>query len=163
MPHEKDQWLANGCADFGFIVGGTLERVEDDAPIRLFHGDAGYGAHHIRARHGHWVKRWNMDVPALVWLKCQQRGKIYTAPDEPRKLMLSLMLSPTSLLVLRYIREAHFFTVVTLYHRSQQIDGDLVGVYAPNASTQTPIFTLNPYTPPEVVVKRKRGLQPGAP
>lgn len=157
--HPDDQWLVNGQPAFGYVPGGLIEACATTAPIYLFHGDAAQGAHHIATKHGHWVQKNGGSVPELVWKKCHQSGKAFFNDDEARKLNLSLQLSPSALLVLRYEPAKHFFNVVTLYYREQAVDGDFIGRFVPERwEGGQPQFSLQFFAPPVVIVKKKRAL-----
>jgi len=156
--HADDQWLVDGQPSFGVIPGGILEAAPNDTPIFLYRGDATYGALHIRSGHGHWVNRQGLSVPELVWRKCQQTGSMYST-DQRHKLNIALTLSPSALMVLRYIQAKGHFSVVTLYFRERDLDGEFLGRYQPIKWTSSPpTFSLKPYQRPEIIFKKKRTL-----
>lgn len=159
IPNAHDHWTIDGDIAFGMTPGGSTPITARDAPICLHRGDKEWGETHINARHGHWLARLGMSAPALVWQKCQQSGTIYGA-ETPSKLTISMQIAPSALMVLRFVRQKGFFTVVTLYNRNRAVDGARLGCYVGvKAANANPVFALGTKGTPSIVVKRsKRSL-----
>jgi hypothetical protein len=123
-------WLVDDSPDFAFFPGGIVAGLDEPTPIRLKVGNAAYGEIHIWKRHGHWVKRTGMDVPALVHEKLGHSGPVYNT-ESGSKLKVSLRLSPSALLVLELIeRGTMHFSVTSLYAHPAHLDGQIIGRYS---------------------------------
>ena len=127
--NKYEFWLINDSPDFGLIKGGVFGITRLDAPIRLQRGDGWFGEAHIQLKHSIWIKKNGLFIPELVWNKCRQPGIIYST-EELHKGKIMLPLSPSSLMVLRYIPKGNFWTVVTLYPHEGVIDGLELGRYS---------------------------------
>lgn len=144
-----------GESNLATIPAGTHPMQPSDAPVRLQRGDFGWGAIHIARDHGHWLDRNKMQVHEMVWAKLQHPGGIYNT-EEVDKLKISLRISPSALLILRFIPRYQFFTVVSLYLHPDELDGEHIGQYPGNGlQGPAPNLTL-PLPPAPVVVTYKR-------
>lgn len=156
---KYDFWMADGSADFGVIVGGVKGITDLDAPIRLQRGDLTFGAIHIETKHGHWVKtQLKTTAPALVWQKCRQSGSIYST-EEAEKGKVWMPLSPAALMLLGYVPNKNFWTVVSLYFHEGKLDGEKIGHYSDSmaAPAAAPEFSIKELPkPPTITVKPKR-------
>ena len=153
-----DFWMANGSPNFGVIVGGVQGITDEDAPICLQRGDLTFGAHHIDTKHGHWVKSLKSTAPELVWRKCRHSGSIYST-EEAEKGKIWMPISPAALLVLRYVPNKNFWTVVSLYFHEGKLDGEKIGHYSDSmaAPAAAPEFSIKELPkPPTITVKPKR-------
>ncbi|GLS83258.1 hypothetical protein [Paraferrimonas haliotis] len=128
--NKYDYWLVNGRRDWAVIPSGTITGFDEDLPIRLQVGHAGFGQIHIEKRHRHWLRKINKSLQEVLALKLAQPGTIYST-EEDRKIKIAMRLSPDALLILRLTphRYGNFLTVVSLYIRNGKLDGDILGRY----------------------------------
>jgi len=158
LGNKLDFYSRNGVTDLAIIPGGTHPDQPADAPVRLQRGDFGWGAIHIATKHGHWLDKNNLQVHEMVWFKLQQAGGIYNTEEED-KLKISLRISPSALLILRFIPRHGFFTVVSLFLHPNGLDGEHIGHYpgnrmqgaAPNLILPIPVVPV----PVKVIYKKK--------
>lgn len=139
-------WTVNGSIDFAFMPPGLVSMASSESvPIRLQVGTKEWGERHIREGHGNWLVQQGTSAAQMVHLKLSQPGSIY-ATEETSKLKVNITLSPTALLVLRFIPQPQpFFTVVTVYVKSSgKLDGAYLGAYPGNVPAQSnvkaPVF-----------------------
>ena len=152
--NKFDYYTFNGTSDLAFIPAGIHPAQQQDAPVRLQRGDAGWGAIHIAKDHGHWLDINKMQVHEMVWKKLQHAGGIYSTEDVG-KLKITLRISPSALLILRFIPKSNFYTVVSLYPYPNRLDGDHIGHYSGNGKQgPMPNLSLPISSAPVVTYKR---------
>ncbi|MFM0179086.1 MULTISPECIES: hypothetical protein [Paraburkholderia] len=166
---EFEFWTVNGSTDFAFMPPGLVSMAPSTSvPIRLQHGTGEWGEVHINRNHGSWLMQQGTTAAEMVHKKLSQPGSIFTTEEES-KLKVNITLSPTALLVLRFIPwQQPFFTVVTVYFKSAgRLDGQYLGTYPGTGGPQTPgqavVFTP-PATPshPQVTYRKRRILDKAA-
>jgi hypothetical protein len=135
-----DFWLVNGQTNFAvippnIIPADNIEGFDSSCavPIRLQNGKKpSFGYEHILFKHGNWAKKLASSIPELIYIKLGQSGDIYLT-EHKKKVKILLRVSPSALMVLNYIENGHFFSVITLYdQRNSQLDGDKIGRYLGN-------------------------------
>lgn len=156
--NKYDFYSSTDGIDIGVFPGGTISSIPDPLPIRLQRGDRTWGGLHIATKHGHWLKKQQLDVHEMVWLKLRQQGAVYTT-EENGKLKISLRIHPAALLILRLIDTGSeiFLTVVSVYFHPQSLDGDKLCDYRPtqylpggDRKLVYPAFSLPSSVPPEL-------------
>lgn len=163
--NSYDFYEFGGCDEFAIFPGGLIEGFDDPTPIKLQRGDMSWGARHIATKHSAWLTKNKLEVHELVWRKLREPGNIYSTEDAS-KLKLSLRISPTSLLVLRYFEAKRFFTVVSAYVHPSQLDGLHLGRWpgrseaAPMPAFCLPAVPIRATGVPVVNVKRRRLYTP---
>lgn len=95
----------------------------------------------------------------MVHLKLQQSGKVFST-EQNDKTKVSMTVSPSALLVLKFVPRYECLTVVTIYSQQGRLDGELLGHYkAPPGPPQylrsVPVFLPPPLKPKDP--KRKFG------
>lgn len=162
LGNKYDYYTHNGLIDLAIIPGGTHPDQPDDAPVRLQRGDFGWGAIHIAKDHGHWLDKNKMQVHEMVWTKLQHAGGIYNTEDD-NKLKISLRISPSALLILRFIPRYCFYTVVSLYLHPNGLDGEHIGHYPGNGklgAAPNLILPIPPVPVPVKVIYKKKFSRP---
>lgn len=158
---DYDFWMANDAPDFGIFPLAVSGIADEPAPIRLQRGNIAFGAMHIDQRHRNWVLLHANSVAELVWKKCRQPGHIYAGDDlEQGKIWLPI--HPNGLMILKFVTGQNFWTVVTLYFREGELDGNVIGGYQDtllNPPT-TPTFAIRPISAPIISYKRRRTSNP---
>lgn len=160
--NKYDFFACDGNDEFGVFPAGLVEGFDDPTPIKLQRGDRSWGARHIAIKHGVWLDKSKLEVHEMVWRKLREGGAIYSAESDD-KLKLSLRISPTALLILRYISAQQFFTVVSVYAHPYELDGTKLNRWPGQAFTGAmPAFCLPapaPVAQPTVVVKKRRTFE----
>lgn len=135
---EYDFWLIDGSSDFAVIPANIIPEITESTPIRLQNGHAGFGALHIKKRHGHWVLKNEPSgcVATITHRKLSQVGTLYST-EEKGKLSIAMRMAPQAFMVLRH--EKTFFTVVTLYFKQSAIDGSKIGRYLGGEWARNPV------------------------
>lgn len=129
--NKYDCFEHGGNKDLAHIEGVVENAQEMTSPVRLQRGNPSWGAIHIAQKHAIWLNKNKLEVQEMIWLKLQHAGTIYNS-EENNKIKIDLRNNPPAMMVLRFIQELQFFTVVTLYPRTGRIDGVPIGRYPGN-------------------------------
>ena len=154
-----DFYSCNGNDEFAIFPSGLVSGFDTPTPIKLQRGDASWGARHIATKHGVWLAKHKLEAHEMVWHKLRETGVIYSAETDD-KLKLSLRISPTSLLILRYRAAQSFFTVVSCYAHPSQLDGTPIAKWpGQSALGPMPNFCLPAAAPTSVTIKKRRTFE----
>jgi hypothetical protein len=140
-------WTVDGSTDFGIMPAGIIPGVSGPVPIKFQSGNRKWGAMHIQERHGTWLQKYTHTPASMVHAKLAQSGSVFTT-EEADKTKVSLTLSPSALLILRYIPQFQFLTVVSVYAKAGKLDGTYLGRYK---GPPGPVAALRPvpvFAPP---------------
>jgi hypothetical protein len=140
-PSPNDFWTVNGSRSFGVFPPMILPGISVELPICLQRGTVEWGSTHVERKHGHWLRKHNVNVGEMLWKKAQQVGAVYTTEDDD-KTKISLTFFPTALLLLRLVEGvAPYLRVVTLYeHPKEALDGKQIGRFVGTRQEGTPII-----------------------
>lgn len=160
MSEQFGFWTVNGSSTFGVMPGDIINGVSEPIPIKLQVGNRYWGVTHIETKHRHWLEINNHTAASMVYRKLSDAGAVYTT-EEDDKSKVNLTLNPSAILILRYIPQQKFLTVVSIYNRRDAIDGTFLGRYLGSGAFgrgQVPTPTFEP----PVVMTPKAILEPAS-
>lgn len=125
---KYDFYTVNGSMDWAIVPAGTIKYLNQETPIRVQVGDYSWGYIHTAHKHRDFLSKNKSTLEELFYKKLGQSGSIYST-EEDKKFKISMRLSPSVIVLLRYIPKGEFLTLVTMYQLNRRLDGIELGRY----------------------------------